>query len=261
MGKKTAKPAVAKNPTRTIENSKVKEEFCAIPSTLTVGNELPPKVLITTARRSRKATITFAEELSDVFPGASFETRGSLDKVKDVSSDAAALSYTHLIVVGESRKEPDSLAVICLPSGPTFFFKLSSVKLAGHIHNHGRSSCHSPELILNNMETSLGRLVGSLLIGLFPPPEFKGRQVVTFHNQRDFIFFRRHRYIFDDTEMRKVRIQEIGPQFTLKLRRVSKGIYDPSSKDPIFDDSRTNKIRKEKSAISSSSANNKIFML
>ena len=29
----------------------------------------------------------------------------------------------------------------------------------------------------------------------FPPmPEFQGRQVVTLHNQRDFLFFRRHRY-------------------------------------------------------------------
>lgn len=27
-------------------------------------------------------------------------------------------------------------------------------------------------------------------------PEFNGRQVVTFHNQRDYIFVRFHRYIF-----------------------------------------------------------------
>jgi len=38
---------------------------------------------------------------------------------------------------------------------------------------------------------------------VFPQkPEFQGRRVVTFHNQRDFIFFRHHRYIF---EMRKGR--------------------------------------------------------
>jgi len=39
---------------------------------------------------------------------------------------------------------------------------------------------------------------------------------VTFHNQRDFLFFRQHRYIFDSTE--KVRLQELGPRFTLKVR-------------------------------------------
>ncbi|CAN6881938.1 unnamed protein product [Brassica oleracea] len=33
---------------------------------------------------------------------------------------------------------------------------------------------------------------------LFPQePNFRGRRVVTFHNQRDFIFFRHHRYILD----------------------------------------------------------------
>ena len=57
----------------------------------------------------------------------------------------------------------------------------------------------------------------------FPPlPEFQGRQVVTLHNQRDFLFFRRHRYAFRSTE--KVALQEIGPRFTLKLRWLKKGI-------------------------------------
>ena len=35
-----------------------------------------------------------------------------------------------------------------------------------------------------------------MLAALFPyDPEFKGRRVVTFHNQRDFIFFRHHRSV------------------------------------------------------------------
>ena len=37
-----------------------------------------------------------------------------------------------------------------------------------------------------------------MFASLFPQmPEFGGRRVVTFHNQRYFIFFRHHRYIFD----------------------------------------------------------------
>jgi ribosome production factor 1 len=78
---------------------------------------------------------------------------------------------------------------------------------------------------------------------LFPQlPEFQGRQVVTLHNQRDFIFLRRHRYIIlnlmqlsngmiADNGYRyafrsdeKVSLQEIGPRFTLKLRWLKKGI-------------------------------------
>lgn len=64
-------------------------------------------------------------------------------------------------------------------------------------------------------------------------PEFLGREVVTFHNQRDFIFFRRHRYIYLILFVRymfeskdEVNLQEIGPRFTLKLRALQNGIYD-----------------------------------
>ena len=54
---------------------------------------------------------------------------------------------------------------------------------------------HRPEVILNNFSTRLGHSVARLLAALFPhDPQFQGRQCVTFHNQRDFIFFRRHRY-------------------------------------------------------------------
>lgn len=37
-----------------------------------------------------------------------------------------------------------------------------------------------------------------LLVGVFQEPEFNGRQVVTFHNQRDYIFVRFHRYVFSE---------------------------------------------------------------
>lgn len=56
---------------------------------------------------------------------------------------------------------------------------------------HGRISGHKPELLLNNFNTRLGRRVGRMLGSLFhQDPQFRGRRVVTFHNQRDFIFFR-----------------------------------------------------------------------
>jgi ribosome production factor 1 len=85
---------------------------------------------------------------------------------------------------------------------------------------------------------------------MFPPrPELEGRNVVTLHNQRDFIFFRRHRYIFREkrtseksivgtdgkpvkgVEDIKAGLQELGPRFTLKLRRVDKGIQRSSGQE------------------------------
>ena len=65
---------------------------------------------------------------------------------------------------------------------------------------------------------------------LFPPqPQFRGRQVVTLHNQRDFLFFRRHRYAFASATSAK--LQEIGPRFTLKMRWMRKGLPAVTASD------------------------------
>ncbi|KAI6896340.1 hypothetical protein KC355_g20309, partial [Hortaea werneckii] len=91
--------------------------------------------------------------------------------------------------------------------------------------------------------TPLGLLTAHLFKSLFPPrPDIQGRQAVTLHNQRDYIFLRRHRYVFRDkrateksiqgadgkpvkgVEDIRAGLQELGPRFTLKLRRVDKGI-------------------------------------
>nr|GEX89414.1 ribosome production factor 1 [Tanacetum cinerariifolium] len=111
---------------------------------------------------------------------------------------------------------------------------------------------------LNNFTTRLGHRVGRLIQSLFPQdPEFRGRRVVTFHNQRDFIFFRHHRYIFETRENKQIvaskkkddnedgkeeddngdkektqklkviaRLKECGPRFTLKLTSLQHGTFD-----------------------------------
>jgi ribosome production factor 1 len=57
-----------------------------------------------------------------------------------------------------------------------------------------------------------------MLASLFPQQaQHEGRRLATFHNQRDFIFFRQHRYVFADGG-KGVRLQELGPRFTLKLK-------------------------------------------
>merc|ERR1712029_1248617 len=82
-----------------------------------------------------------------------------------------------------------------------------------------------PEVILNNFTTRLGHGVARMLAALFHyEPQFTGKRVVTFHNQRDYIFFRHHRYEFKNAE--KVRLKELGPRFTLKLRSLQKGTFD-----------------------------------
>merc|ERR1719502_313860 len=133
----------------------------------------------------------------------------------------------------------NGLLVTHLPSGPTAFFKLSSFFPGKKIPGHGKPTSHLPEIILNNFTTRLGRRVGRFMGSFFPhDPQFKGRQVVTFHNQRDFIFVRHHRYIFDagedeaDDEKKRApraRLQELGPRFTMKLRWLQEGTFDTAT--------------------------------
>lgn len=58
-------------------------------------------------------------------------------------------------------------------------------------------------------------------------PQFEGRQVVTFHNQRDFIFVRHHRYIYrKEGDKTRAKLQELGPRFTLKMKWLQEGSFD-----------------------------------
>ena len=58
--------------------------------------------------------------------------------------------------------------MLCVSEGPTAYFKLSNVVLAQDIAGGASTSTHTPELLLNNFKTSLGRRVARLLGSLFP---------------------------------------------------------------------------------------------
>ncbi|QRV73940.1 Brix domain protein [Ceratobasidium sp. AG-Ba] len=140
-----------------------------------------------------------------------------------IASWAGKRGYGAMVVINEDSKKPNAMTIIRLPSGPTAYFKLTSIQTSAEISGHARPDPYYPELVLNGFVTRLGLTVGRLFQTLFPvTPEFEGRQVVTLHNQRDFLFFRRHRYAFRSTE--KAALQEIGPRFTLKLRSLKKGV-------------------------------------
>jgi len=156
----------------------------------------PPKILITTSPKAKKLTHDFCDELVGIFPGAEFFRRkkGKDFDLGKIAGWAAGRGYQHICVVNENTKKPNAITLVHLPDGPTAYFKLTSIELTKKIFGHARSTPHNPELVLNNFVTRLGHAVGRMFQTLFPPlPEFQGRQVVTLHNQRDFLFFRRHR--------------------------------------------------------------------
>ncbi|KAJ3672679.1 hypothetical protein LUZ60_007400 [Juncus effusus] len=245
---------------KTIENTREADETVCRPDDeeLFAGNDadefssvlkqnIVPKILITTCRFNSTRGPAFIQELLSVIPNAHYYKRGTYE-LKKIVEYATKKDFTSIIVVHTNRREPDALLMIGLPDGPTAHFRLSNLVLRKDIKNHGNPTGHKPELVLNNFTTRIGHRVGRMIQSLFPQdPHFRGRRVVTFHNQRDFIFFRHHRYIFDVREKKEdpkdkkaikvskdktkpkvlARLQECGPRFTLKLVSLQHGTFDP----------------------------------
>ncbi|GFS13460.1 ribosome production factor 1-like [Elysia marginata] len=188
------------------------------------NQETTPKVLITTSDRPKKKTNSFCKELRKVIPNSFVKYRRGLD-LKKIIPQAISRDFTDLIVINEDAGEPNGLVLCHLPNGPTAEFKLMNTKLVKELKRVGEMSEHYPEINIHNFNTRLGLTIGRMLSCLFPHrPNYKGRRVVTFHNQRDYIFFRHHRYEFKNAE--RVALQELGPRFILRLRSLQQGTFD-----------------------------------
>ncbi|KAI6879220.1 Brix-domain-containing protein [Hortaea werneckii] len=208
--------------------------------------EHDPKVLVTTSINS---TLHWeAQLLTSLFPNSRYIRRTAhfhsyKYSIREIAKYASGRDFTHLVIMNEELKRPKGLDIVHLPEGPMFHFTISNWVEGARIPGHGNPTNHYPELILNGFRTPLGLLTAHLFKSLFPPrPDIQGRQAVTLHNQRDYIFLRRHRYVFRDkrateksiqgadgkpvkgVEDIRAGLQELGPRFTLKLRRVDKGI-------------------------------------
>jgi len=193
---------------------------------------LQPKILITTSMNPSSKIYPFIEDLLMIFPETHYYKRGTY-AIKSIVEYAKNRNFTDIMIINEDNKEIHSMYVIHLPDGPTAFFRITSIVHSKKIRNRAKPTAHKPELILNNFSTRLGHTIGRMFASLLPQdPNFKGRRVVTFHNQRDFIFFRHHRYIFEKDK--KARLQEIGPRFTLKLKNLQLGTFDPKYAEYIW---------------------------
>lgn len=212
-----------------------------------------PKILVTTSLNS--TLHHYANQLTGLFPNSVYIRRTAHRfsykfSIREIATFASNRNFTALVILNEDQKRPCGLTIVHLPHGPTFHFTINNWIDGKQIAGHGAPTDHWPELILNNFRTPLGLLTAHLFRALFPAqPDFEGRQVVTLHNQRDYIFVRRHRYVFrekreteksvvgaDGQEMKgaegiRTGLQELGPSFTLKLRRVDKGIQRASGQE------------------------------
>jgi len=232
---------------KTIENMRVPDETMVDPGNVEThidlqmdemapyfNQETVPKVLITTQDRPTKKTNWLCKELQLSIPNSFVKYRrgGKMAALKKIIPQCIEKDFTDVLVINEDRGEPNGLLISHLPEGPTAEFKLMNLKLIRDLKKAkltkkkiGEMTDHVPEINVHNFSTRLGVTIGRMLSCLFPQkPNYRGRRVVTFHNQRDYIFFRQHRYQFRNEK--KVNLQELGPRFILKLRSLQKGTFD-----------------------------------
>mmetsp|Transcript_1138 Transcript_1138/g.2803 ORF Transcript_1138/g.2803 Transcript_1138/m.2803 type:complete len:302 (-) Transcript_1138:329-1234(-) len=187
-----------------------------------------PRVCVTTSRSPSSRLKQFAKEMKVVIPNSTRINRGThrVDELVDVCKTS---DFTDLVVVQETRGEPDGLVVCHLPLGPTAYFTLSGAVMRHDLEGGAAPMSEAyPHIVLNNFSTELGRRIGSVLKCLFPIPKPDARRIVTFSNDSDHISFRHHVHSKENNAHTTddVTLYEVGPRFEMRLYQIRLGTLE-----------------------------------
>jgi U3 small nucleolar ribonucleoprotein protein IMP4 len=188
-----------------------------------------PRVCVTTSRDPSSRLKQFCKEVKLLVPNSTRINRGN-NRVDELMDSCRQQEFTDVIIVQETRGEPDGLVVCHLPLGPTAFFTLSGAVLRHDLVPPAAPMSEMyPHVILNNFNTPLGKRVGNILKCLFPVPRSDAQRIVTFSNDNDFISFRHHMYskVGHDT----VNLHEVGPRFEMRLYQIRLGTLEQKEAD------------------------------
>lgn len=168
---------VPEDDTNDLEASEI-DEFSSY-----VSGERVPKLLLTTSRNPSKRLLSFVKELLLIIPSTYYYKRGDY-RLKSIVKYATNKEFTDVLVLAEHKKKPCGLYICHLPEGPTSFFRLTNVKLAQDMPGGAAVTTHSPEVILNNFTTPLGRRVARQLMALFPQVRSRKFRITLFFRQK-----------------------------------------------------------------------------
>ena len=191
-----------------------------------------PRVCVTTSRSPSSRLKQFSKEMKVLIPNSTRINRGT-HRVDELVEVCKTSDFTDLVVVQETRGEPDGLIVCHLPLGPTAYFTLNGTVLRHDLEGGAAPMSEAyPHIILNNFTTELGKRVGNILKCLFPVPKIDTRRIVTFSNDNDHISFRHHVYSKENGNTTdKVSLYEVGPRFEMRLYQIKLGTLEMKDAD------------------------------
>ncbi|KAJ2161678.1 snoRNA-binding rRNA-processing protein imp4 [Coemansia sp. RSA 552] len=187
-----------------------------------------PKVVVTTSRDPSSRLQQFSKEMRLVIPNSQRINRGN-HVIGEIVETCKANDVTDLLIVHETRGQPDALIVSHLPYGPTVHFTLYNVVLRHDIKNQGNISEAYPHLLFENFGSRLGGRIQSVLKYLFPVPKPDSKRVMTFANDSDFISFRHH--VYAKSAHNEVQLAEVGPRFEMRPYEIRLGTVDMPDAD------------------------------
>ncbi|KAJ2784436.1 snoRNA-binding rRNA-processing protein imp4 [Coemansia javaensis] len=187
-----------------------------------------PKVVVTTSRDPSSRLQQFAKEMRLVIPNSQRINRGNY-VVGEIVETCKANDVTDLLIVHETRGQPDGLIISHLPYGPTVHFTLYNVVLRHDIEGQGNVSEAYPHLLFENFSSRLGQRIMSVLKYLFPVPKPDSKRVMTFANDSDFISFRHH--VYAKSAHNEVQLAEVGPRFEMRPFEIRLGTADMPDAD------------------------------
>jgi len=159
-----------------------------------------------------------------IIPNATRVNRGSY-VLKDLVKICQTNNFTDLVMVHETRGEPDGLIISHMPYGPTTYFGLNNVILRHDLKDKVDPVSEAyPHLIMDNFGTKLGDRISDVLKHIFPMPKIDSKRIVTLSNRDDFISFRHH--LYRKPEFNQVETKELGPRFELKPYQIVLGTVD-----------------------------------
>ncbi|KAJ1796112.1 snoRNA-binding rRNA-processing protein imp4 [Coemansia sp. RSA 2399] len=187
-----------------------------------------PKVVVTTSRDPSSRLQQFAKEMRLIIPNSQRINRGNY-VIGEIVETCKKNEVTDLIIIHETRGQPDSLIVSHLPYGPTVHFTLYNVVLRHDIENQGNISEAYPHLIFENFNSNLGNRIKSVLRYLFPVPKRDSKRIMAFANSSDFISFRHH--VYAKSAHNEVQLAEVGPRFEMRPYEIRLGTADMPDAD------------------------------
>jgi U3 small nucleolar ribonucleoprotein protein IMP4 len=182
----------------------------------------PPKVFITTSRFPSPPLIKFVKNLCFIFPNSKKLNRGG-KFLPSLVSFCLFCKATDILLVYENRGKPITLVLVHLPFGPSIFFGLSNISSEIEKKNQIENFL-SPHVILDNLDSDLGRRFAKIFTSLFPPPHPKSKRVISLSGRGKTIIFNHHWFEGGGVIVKNLRLHNLGPSFNMHPFRILLGI-------------------------------------